>query len=420
MKKPYLISLAFLIALIFVQANETSFLTIEWQKQYGDDAAVMPNTVYATTDGGSVVAGHILLFKGDIRTEDLWVLKTDSHGSVQWEYTMGDNASETARHIIETNEGNYVLIGTNKSKGLGKGDIWVVCLSNTGTLLWEKTFGSSQPDEGAGIVQTRDGSLVVTGTTYAEQANNLGNTPKMQQSVWLAKLDTKGSLLWEKTFANLNYNVAQSVVEVSGGSLVVAANTLVKDKSMDGWLIKTSSDGELQWSKFIGGKKLNSFKSAISTTDGNIVAVGNTFDQSATGDAWVVKVNSLGTVLWEKIAEGNDYETAEGVQQNSAGDLQVVVNVADPKMQNNLFIINSFQNTTGSENWSKIFADNSIDKITAITRTTDDELLLTGTTARSLAPCYQSKEQKNAWLIKMRTEMETMWAPYDRWNKAAK
>jgi hypothetical protein len=420
MKKQYLISIAFLAALVFVQASETSFLTVEWQKSYGDDATVMPNTLTATADGGSVAAGHILSFKGDIRTEDLWVLKTGVYGNVQWEYSMGDNESETARSIVETAEGNYVLIGTNKSKGFGKGDIWVVCISNKGSLLWDKTFGSPQPDEGASIIQTKDGNLVIVGTTYVEQTNALNGTKKAQQSVWLAKLDTKGGLLWDKTFANLNYNVAQSVVELPGGDLVVAANTLVKDKSMDGWLIKTNSTGEQQWSKFIGGKKLNSFKNAIATNDGNVVAVGNTFDQSPNGDAWIVKVSSSGDIAWEKTLAGNDYETAESVEQNTSGDLQVIVNVTDPKQQNNLFIINSLQNSNGSENWSKIFADNSIDKITASTRTTDDEVLLTGTAARSLAPCYQSKEQKNAWLIKMRTELDALWAPYNTWEKAQK
>ena len=185
-------------------------------------------------------------------------------------------------------------------------------------------------------------------------------------------------------------------------------------------VIKTNSTGEQQWSKFIGGKKLNSFKNAIATNDGNIVAVGNTFDQSPSGDAWIVKVSNTGDIAWEKTLAGNDYETAESVEQNTSGDLQVIVNVTDPKQQNNLFIINSLQNSNGNENWSKIFADNSIDKITASTRTTDDEVLLTGTAARSLAPCYQSKEQKNAWLIKMRTELDALWAPYNTWEKAQK
>ena len=80
------------------------------------------------------------------------------------------------RSIIQTSEGGYAFCGETRSHdGDVSGhhgdstniydDVWVVKLNSLGVLQWQKCLGGSSEDRASCIVQTTDGGFVIAGTT---------------------------------------------------------------------------------------------------------------------------------------------------------------------------------------------------------------------------------------------------------------
>lgn len=125
-----------------------------------------------------MIVGDTRSSDGDISNlkgaADFWIIKvSDLDGSLIWERTYGGSDFESARAITNLQNGGFAIVGSAKSNNVdvnsnyGQNDFWVIKISDSGNLLWEKNFGGSQLDIAYGIIETTDEKLVVAGNTQS-------------------------------------------------------------------------------------------------------------------------------------------------------------------------------------------------------------------------------------------------------------
>lgn len=183
---------------------------IQWQKTLGGTGSDILTSVVQTTDGGYIVAGHTYSQDGDITGsgfhgpffDDYWVVKLSSTGAIQWKRALGGYGNDLAQSVQQTADGGYVVFGYTTSND---GDIsgnngymnyWVVKLSSTGTIQWQKALGGSGQEgfnaipyaaDGAhSIQQTTDLGYIVAGYSKSNDGDVSGNHGGFDY--WVVKL----------------------------------------------------------------------------------------------------------------------------------------------------------------------------------------------------------------------------------------
>lgn len=136
---------------------------INWVKQYGGEDFESGYDIKQTADKGLIIAG--LTFSFGKGASDIYLVKTDVHGDTVWTKTYGGKRHDYARSIQQTSDGGYIVTGYTESFGAGSHDVYVLRTDAIGDTLWTKTCGTRTPDYGYSVIQTCDGSYVVVGYT---------------------------------------------------------------------------------------------------------------------------------------------------------------------------------------------------------------------------------------------------------------
>jgi hypothetical protein len=137
--------------------------TIDWWISYGGAKDDRARSVQQTSDAGFIVAGETNSFgAGDL---DIWVLKLNASGTVQCQKTYGGTKDDAAYSVQQTSDGGYIVAGKTSSFGNIYGDIWVLKVNDNGDIDWQKTYGGNDSNSANAVGQTADGGYVVAGET---------------------------------------------------------------------------------------------------------------------------------------------------------------------------------------------------------------------------------------------------------------
>lgn len=245
-----------------VKLNEAG--AIEWQKTYGGSKDDLGSSVKQCPDGGYVIVGETASTDGD----------------VTW------------------NNGNV--------------DFWILKLAADGSLEWQKSYGGLNGDLGSDIALTADGGYVVTGFVGSHNTGNVtGHSELAYFDAWVLKLTSTGELEWQKTVGGTGYEYAWAVIVANSGGYVVAGSTSSTDgdvSAMNGlrdfWAFKLDETGEIVWEKAFGGTKAEHCFSIANTTDNGFIMTG--YAWSTDGDVagavnlgrneyWIIKLSPEGT-----------------------------------------------------------------------------------------------------------------------------
>ena len=360
-----------LVTLLWILASPDIQAT--WSRTYGGLGSEEARAVRQTSDGGYIVAGQTNSFGAG--GNDMWVVKLDGGGTMQWERTYGGGGNEIARAVRQISGGGYVVAGETSSFGSGGFDMWVLQLDGSGNVVWEQTYGSPSGNESAYSVREKPtGGYVVSGRTddfmgvtqppdvLVLDLDSLGNIQwqavyggagDMQNEaraatlvddngdgipnegivfaglrmpmlgthpdIWVVKLDPVGTVLWETYFDSglplVNGDTAYSVEQTSDGGFVVAGEA--PSNNADFWIIKLDSLGLVQWSTSHGSASGDAAFGAQETSDGGYISAG--FTTVNGNDAFLVKFDSMGILQWQKSYGGNLTDQARAIQQTVDG-----------------------------------------------------------------------------------------------------
>ena len=201
---------------------------MEWQETFSGTGASIGYCARETSEGGFVVVGST-----DVSgNNEVWLIKTDVNGSKEWDRRYGGLEGDWANSVRQTSDGGYVLAGTTLSHGAGGQDVWLIKTDSVGIIDWDETFGGTGSERGEEVVETGDGGFVVVGFT-----DSFGDGG---EDVYLIKTDGGGSVLWEMTIGGPLNDLGHSVFLTSDGDFIVAGETLSYGSadSFDAWLIE--------------------------------------------------------------------------------------------------------------------------------------------------------------------------------------
>ncbi len=299
---------------------------IKWEKSYGgssaDDNFAMTRTSFGYLLAGVTTStdpfGEVTGFHDDSTTQqpDCWVVATDTVGNLLWERCYGGSKWELCYSMVNTDDGNHIFAGLTTSNDgdlswyTGTGGAWVVKFNDTGKIIWQKVYDSSMAFS---IIQTLDHGYVVTGNSVA------GVGPGRSDDLWVVKINDTGGIMWQEVFGGTDYDQGTTVVQSRDGGYVIAGYTSSVNGDITGnhggedlWVLKLNSAGIKQWSKVYGGSGDDKATSIIQTFDGGYLVSGysNSTDGDITenqglSDIWLLKLDSAGSMQWQKSYGGS-------------------------------------------------------------------------------------------------------------------
>ena len=295
-----------------------------WNKTYGgagdDDAWSIKETV----NGDLVLAGWTGSFGAG--SGDFWLLKTDQYGNALWNKTYGGALLDYAYGVQQTSDGGYALFGSTYSFGAGGVDFWLVKTDAAGNEQWNKTYGGGIDEYGFSFVETFDHGYALAGSTssFGEGVYDF----------WLVRTDQSGTVMWNKTYGGYGYDEAWSILQTAGHEFILVGDTdSFGAGGSDCLLIATDASGNALWNVTWGGTDYDYAYSVLQCADGNFALVGETQSFGAgLSDVLLVKVSrvadiAITNVTSSKTVVGQGYQMNISVTVANEGDLAETFNV---------------------------------------------------------------------------------------------
>ena len=248
-------------------------------------------------------------WENDFRYTYVWQLGSTQENDEQtaWEQIFGaggDYGWGAARSVEQISNGDYIVAGYVCEYDC---DFWVARIDESGNVIWENTFGGDGYDYLLSVKESSDGNLILSAGTSSSEYTTDGSN-----QACLLKMDQSGEVIWLKTFEGELSNPqdwGKSVQNTSDGGFIIAA---------DGILIKTDSQGNMEWESEISYANLGWGEAVRETPDGGYIVIGNLFDYGS--DILLRKVNNSGEQLWEEyFGSPNTYTYGYSVQNTSDG-----------------------------------------------------------------------------------------------------
>jgi len=362
----------FTIFLFFLVLSSFSSLNAQWARAYGGYDGDNANSIQQTSDGGYIVAGYSSSFGAG--GYDVWVLKLSSTGAIDWQHTYGGSGNDYANSIQQTSDGGYIVAGYSSSFGAGDYDVWVLKLSPTGTIDWQRTYGGSDWDYTNSIQQTSDGGYIIAGSTNSFGAGDY--------DVWVLKLSPTGTIDWQRTYGGSdgeNAN-AYSIQQTNDGGYIVTGYKEFGAGTEDIWVLKLSSTGTIDWQRAYGGSDVDYAHFIQQTSDGGYIVAGNTFSISTgCSDIWVLKLSLTGTIEWQRTYGESCGENAYSIQQTSDGGY-IVAGKTWPfgVGSSDAWILKL--SSTGTIEWQRTYGGSDWNSANSIQQTSDGGYIATGHT----------------------------------------
>jgi len=265
----------------------------QWQKSKGGTDFDFANMVKVTSDGGFIIAGFTDSYgAGD---NDGWLVKTDANGNTQWSQTYGNSGFQEFEAIVQTADGGYACVGLNNSAGTDYYDVWLVKTNSAGVMQWQRNIGDGSYEIGNSIQIAPDGGYIIAGQSYSYDTSG---------AFYMIKTDASGNEEWHKTFTSGHTCEAHYVQNVPGGGYILCGDA---DTTYDGygesdvWVIRTDENGDSLWAHAYGGTKKDGGKTIEPTTDGGYIIGGIVRSFGLINpDFYAVKVDSGGVIEWSQ------------------------------------------------------------------------------------------------------------------------
>jgi predicted secreted protein len=397
-------------------------LQAQWAKTYGGDKTEYPRSLHRTSDGGYIVVS-MTLSSFSLGDTDIWVMKLNSVGNIQWQKLFGGACGEDVAAVIQTQDGGFAIAGSDNScygtdtralviKLNAAGDIqwqraypgvymhswanaivqtsdsgfivgattitpsrgwdfWVMKLSASGDIQWQRAYGGIYHDSLYTLRKAADGGYILLG-----MSDPLYNW--IPKSLWILKLSANGDIQWQKDYGDVRPRDIQPTAD--GGTIVLACNNDGAGQT-DFLVFKLNGNGDIQWQKTYGGASTDQPDCLIQTSDGGYLVSGYTRSFGSGGyDLWIIKLLSNGTIQWQKTYGGS-------LDDGSAGGLE--------QLPDGGFIVggwtDSFGVGGGTDIWIlRLFADGEISSACGLTGNSSATVKNTSYTAVSAAATYMT------------------------------
>ncbi len=305
---------------------------IAWQQCLSTGSYFQDNGIVRTTDGGIAVASQKNV-NGNTTPISILVARYDAQHTILWQTVLGGSQEDVASDLVQTPDGGFLVVGSTESNdgqvsgNHGGRDLWLVKISSTGSLEWQKCLGGSGFDTGYKIATLPDGDYVLTGTTNSNDGDVSGNHGK--RDVWTIKVSAQGDIRWQRCQGGSDDEEGFAIIASNDAGLVVAGYTLSNDQQVNGnhgnsdlWVAKLSVQGDLQWQRCLGGSKAEAgayrqiglveipagYAVAANTlsNDGDVTGYHGDRSLNVHGDGWLVWLDRSGSFIRQRCFGGTE------------------------------------------------------------------------------------------------------------------
>jgi len=368
------------------------YLNAQWARTYGGNSFDLFDSFQQTSDGGYIVVGTTTSFGAG--EGDIWILKLSSDGYIEWQRTYGGSESENASFIQQTSDGGYIVVGTTTSFGAGESDIWFLKLSSDGDIAWQRTYGGSEWDDTYCIQQTNDGGYIAAASTSSSDDG--------WEGTWFFKLSSDGDIEWQKTYGGTYIWEFDSFIQqtIDGGYIVAGTTTSFGAGESDIWFLKLSSAGDIEWQRTYGGSEWDGAYCIQQTTDGGYIVAGDTSSFGAgESDFWILKLSSDGDIEWQKNYGGAYRDSASFIQQTIDGGYVVAGNT-----KGNIRVLKL--SSTGFIEWQRVYKGSGVYSASFIQQTSDGGYIVAGITE---SPGEEGCDDVNSLILKLSSDGDIEW-----------
>lgn len=337
-----------------------------WTKTYGGSNTELYGTfatvslvygrwaeISADVDGNILLATTSTSSDGDVGvnmgSEDIWILRINSDGDTLWTKCLAGSGSERILRVRAASGGGWYVVGHSRSfdgtftdnhTSDGYADGFICRLDSAGNQMWLRMYGGNSDDFLNDIIETSDGYLIACGEAYSSNGDLAGTANAMN---WAIKIDpANGNKVWSKTWPGPDASSPDwlenlfRLEQMSDGSVIMTGYTTpdFNDFNLDRVsILKIDLSGNLIWSKKIGAPGSGDYPAAIvPDEDGSFFLLaklagtpggGGDAQQyyGGGGDFWLVKIDSLGSIVFERNYGGTELDVPYDLKRAHDGDL---------------------------------------------------------------------------------------------------
>ena len=266
---------------------------LEWQRSYGDTQDETANSIDISSDGGLIISGEVI--NENTGFSLCYLIKIDDEGELAWSNTFGGSLNDNGHSVISTNDAGFAITGMTRSLGDSNGDMWLIKVNANGQMEWERTYGGDYTEYGRTIQQTVDGGYIIIGQI---ESFALG-----YNDAYLIKTDAQGNEMWSQTFGGQGTDQGRQVVSTLDEGYLISGYTdsFGTLGGFNFWLVKANSLGELEWQRFYGEQGDDRGLSGIQTSDGGYAIAGYTNSGTSSGsDILFIKTDDNGSAEFDQ------------------------------------------------------------------------------------------------------------------------
>jgi PKD repeat protein len=280
-----------------------------------------------------------------------WISVAQTNSLVkQWDYSYGGYEGDFLGQLLPTPDGGFIAAGMSLSNAMFEKsddnwdsapfpsyDCWIIKCDSNGIKQWDRTLGGSSDDFFYRIINTADSGYLMLANSRSPASGDIAEVPHGIFDVWAVKLNSAGVTEWEKRYGGTSVNGGTSAVPLAGGGFMIGGYTdspisgdVSEDSygSYDFWVLRIDNVGNIIWDKRYGGNDIETISRIFRTEDGGFLLAGSsgsgisglkTQDNYVNGqyDMWFVKIDSSGNFIWDKIIGSLDNDTRMDIVQTS-------------------------------------------------------------------------------------------------------
>jgi hypothetical protein len=366
---------------------------------------------------------------------------------ITFQKTIGGTGNDFSSCMALTKDGGVILGGESYSNisyektedNIGAADYWIVKLSSTGEILWDKTIGGAGDDQLSSVEETKDGGYILGGYSSSDKSGDKTQNSRGRYDYWVIKLDSVRNVQWDKTIGGNKNEFLGSIYEMPGGGYVLGGSSRSdisgekKDSSrgnFDYWVLKLDSAGNIKWSKTIGGRTGDELETLKLTADGGFILGGYSFSNKSgektensrgSDDYWVVKLDRFGKIQWDKTVGGDALDELHALDQTMDGGYILggvsISSGSGDKSENSRGIYDYWivkLNDKGKIQWDKTIGGDHDDGCHSIQQTKDSGFIVGGYSASGISgektePAYRPDGTFDYWVVKLDKNHNIEW-----------
>ncbi len=226
---------------------------------------------------------------------------------VTWQRAYGGYGVSEGHGIRETSDHGFIVVGSTGSFGTGASDIYVLKLDSLGVRQWSKTFGGPSIDQGWAIRPLADGGYVLTGYSDAGAGHGFDGL--------VMRLDAMGEATWEYTYGTGGWDFLYDVEVLTDGFVAVGGTYRAGTAGEQAWVVRLDTEGNLLWERILGGEDATEARSVRRVAGDSLVIVGSWGLPDGSRDAFLAKFDLDGNQLWHttlsEVGDNVGYSVAE-------------------------------------------------------------------------------------------------------------